>query len=183
MPADPPTVTLGHNVYIAPSAYVAGEVTLEDDCTVMHHVVIRGDIAAIQIGKRCNVQDGAIIHTKHSCPQIIGDDVSMGHRAVVHGHRIGSGVLVGIGSIILDDCQIGDGCVIAAGALLPPGTVIPDGKVVMGIPGLVVRDVNDDDRRYARHVVASYLALGRRHAAGHFPNIAPRARQGRDLSE
>ena len=179
MPDAPPIVTLGHNVYIAPTAYVAGQVVIQDDCTIMHQVVIRGDIAAIHLGRRCNVQDGAIIHTKHSCPQIIGDDVSIGHRAVVHGQRIGAGVLIGIGSIILDDCQIGDGCIIAAGALLPPGTVVPQGKVVMGIPAKVVRDVNQDDRRYAGHVVESYLALGRRHAAGQFPNIAP----GRDLSE
>ena len=134
--------------------------------------MIRGDIARITFGARCNIQDGAIVHTKHSCPQIIGDDVGIGHGAVVHGLSIGDRVLVGIGAIILDDCRIGEDSVIAAGSVLAPGTTVPSLSVVMGVPGRVVRKINAADREYARHVVESYVELGRRHAAGEFPNVS-----------
>jgi len=170
MKSRPTSVRFGRGVYVAPTAYVGGDVTLGDDCTVMHQVVIRGDIAAIRLGVRCNVQDGAVIHTKHGRDLDIGDEVGIGHRAVVHCRRVGSRVLVGIGAIVLDDCEVGDDCIIAAGAILVPGTVVPAGKVVMGIPGRVVRDLTDADRQYCRHVVTSYLSLGKRHAAGEFPS-------------
>ena len=171
----PDRVSLGQDVYIAPTAYVGGEVTLGDRCTVMHHVVIRGDVSAIRIGARCNVQDGAIVHTNRGVPLDIEDDVSIGHRAVVHCRRIGAGTLIGIGAIVLDDCEIGRGCLIAAGAVLPPGTMVPDGKVVMGIPGRIVRDVKESEQVYFREVNASYLHLGRLHAKGTYPNHAPKA--------
>ncbi|MHC4234723.1 MAG: gamma carbonic anhydrase family protein [Planctomycetota bacterium] len=179
--SDQSTVRLGRGVYIAPTAYVGGDVVLGDRCTVMHHVAIRGDIAAIRIGARCNVQDGAVVHTQHDCSQIIGDDVGIGHRAVVHGRRIGSRVLIGIGAIILDDCEIGDECVIAAGAVLTPGTIIGPGKVVMGVPAAVVREATAADGEYAKHVIESYLELGRLHAAGRFP--AWDAPSGNGISE
>lgn len=163
---------LGKEVYLAPTAYVGGEVVFGDHCTVMHHVTVRGDIAPIRIGARVNLQDGTVVHTPTGTPLDIADDVGVGHRAVVHGRRIGSRTLIGIGAILLDDCEIGERCVIAAGSLLVPGTVIPDGSVVMGIPGKVVRAVTERDLRLIDHVVRSYVELGRRHAAGVFPNIA-----------
>jgi gamma-carbonic anhydrase len=171
----PNRVTIGRDVYIAPTAYIGGEVSLGDQCTVMHHVVIRGDVSAIRIGARCNVQDGTILHTNRGVDLDIEDDVSIGHRAVVHCKRVGEGSLIGIGSILLDDCEIGAGCLIAAGAILPPGTIVPPGKVVMGVPGKVVRDVKETERVYFREVTASYLHLGRLHAAGKYPNHAPTA--------
>jgi carbonic anhydrase/acetyltransferase-like protein (isoleucine patch superfamily) len=160
---------LGPNVYIAPTAYVGGDVILGPDCTVMHQVVIRGDVSRITLGARVNVQDAAVIHTKTGVPLEIGDDVSIGHRAVVHCRRVGPGTLVGIGAIVLDDAEVGAGCIIAAGAVLPPGTRIPDGKVVVGIPGRVARDVTDEDRRYLAFVTQRYLTLSREHAAGRYP--------------
>jgi carbonic anhydrase/acetyltransferase-like protein (isoleucine patch superfamily) len=163
---------LGPNVYIAPSAYVGGDVTFGADCTVMHHVVIRGDISPITIGRRVNIQDGTIIHTRRDVPLEIGDDVSIGHRAVVHCRRIGPGSLIGIGAIVLDDAEIGAGSIVAAGALVPPGTVIAAGKLVVGLPARVLRDVSAADRSYLEHVVSSYLELGRAYAAGRFPNHA-----------
>ncbi|MBN2562778.1 MAG: gamma carbonic anhydrase family protein [Phycisphaerae bacterium] len=171
-------VVIGKNVYIAPTAYVGGEVTLGDDCTVMHHATIRGDVSSICIGSRVNVQDGAIVHTDIGVPLDIGDDVSIGHRAVVHCRRVGAGTLIGIGSIILDGCDIGCRCVIAAGAVVTPNTVVSDDKVVMGIPAVVVRDTNEAERGYLGHVIRNYLRLGRLHAAGRYPNIgAARARE------
>jgi len=168
----PDRVIIGKDVYLAPTAYVGGDVTLGDGCTVMHHVVIRGDVSPIRIGARCNIQDGTILHTNRGVPMDIEDDVSIGHRAVVHCRRLGAGTLIGIGAIVLDDCEIGRSCLIAAGAVLAPNTIVPDGKVVMGVPGKIVRDVNENEREYFREITASYLHLGRLHAAGTYPNNA-----------
>jgi carbonic anhydrase/acetyltransferase-like protein (isoleucine patch superfamily) len=163
---------LGRDVYIAPTAYVGGEVTLGDECTIMHHVVIRGDVSAIRIGARVNVQDGTVIHTKTGVPLDIADEVSIGHRAVVHCRRVGRGALIGIGAIVLDDAEIGEGAVVGAGAVVPPGMVVPAGTVALGVPARIVRDVAERDRDYARFVVANYVRLGGAHRAGVFPNVA-----------
>lgn len=168
----PPQPRIGQRVYIAPTAYVAGEVVLGDDVTIMHHVMIRGDIAPIRIGARVNVQDGSILHTPRGVPLDIEDDVGIGHRAVVHCRRVGRRTLIGIGAIVLDDCEIGSQCVIAAGAVLSPKTIIADGSVVMGVPGRVIRSVTERDLQMIDHVVESYLELGRLHAEGLFPNVA-----------
>ena len=172
MSTPPTNVVLGHNVYLAPTAYVGGDVAFGDDCTVMHQAVVRGDVSPIRIGCRVNIQDGCIVHTHSGVPLDIEDDVSIGHRAVVHCRRVGAGTLIGIGAIVLDECEIGRGCIIGAGAVVPPGRVIPDGKVVMGVPGVVVRDTTEDEREYVRYAVESYLDLGRQHAAGKYPNAA-----------
>lgn len=163
---------IGRNVYIAPTSYVGGDVTIGDDSTIMHHVMIRGDVSAIRIGARCNIQDMTVIHTRTGVDLDIADEVSVGHRAVVHCRRVGPGALIGIGAIVLDDAELGEGCLIAAAALVPPGMNVPPGKVVVGVPGRIVREVTDDDRRYMRFVVERYLDLGRRHAAGQYPNAA-----------
>jgi carbonic anhydrase/acetyltransferase-like protein (isoleucine patch superfamily) len=159
---------VGRNVYIAPTSYVGGDVTIGDDCTIMHFVCIRGDVSAIRIGRRVNVQDGTIIHTRSGVDLHIADEVGIGHRAVVHCRRVGPRTLIGIGSIILDDAEIGEGCIVAAGALVTPGTIVPDGTLAMGMPARVVRDVTDEDRRYIQFVVDNYLRLGREHAAGKY---------------
>ncbi|MGE3182213.1 MAG: gamma carbonic anhydrase family protein [Phycisphaerae bacterium] len=163
---------IGRGVYIAPTAYVGGEVALGDECTILHHVVIRGDVSAIRIGARVNVQDGTVVHTKTGVPLDIHDDVGIGHRAVVHCRRVQSNTLIGIGAIVLDDAEIGEGCIIGAGALVPPGMMVPDNKVVLGVPGRVVRDVTEADREYIRFVVENYRKLNREHAGGKFPNVA-----------
>jgi len=131
-----------------------------------------GSVSPIRIGARTNVQDGTIVHTKYGIPLDIADNVGIGHRAVVHCRRVGRHSLIGTGAIVLDDCEIGENCVVAAGTVLPPGTIIPDGSMVMGIPGRVVRPVNERDLSMIDHVVESYCRLGRIHASGAFPNIA-----------
>ena len=139
----------------------------------MHHVTIRGDVSAIRIADRVNIQDGTVIHTHRGVDLDIESDVSIGHRAVVHCTRIGAGSLIGIGSIVLDGCVIGRDCIIAAGAVVPPNTTIPDGKMVMGVPGKIVRDTTMQERQYAEYVVRSYVELGRLHDAGKYPNVHP----------
>lgn len=164
---------IGTDVFIAPGAYVGGDVTLGDQVTVMYQTVVRGDIAPIRIGNRVNFQDGAIVHTPYDVPLDMGDDIGVGHRAVVHCRSIGSRSLIGTGSILLDNVVIGSRCVIAAGTVVPPGTIIPDGSVVMGVPGKIVRQTNDDDLKLIAHVVQSYIEIGRQHALKRFANIAP----------
>lgn len=167
--------TLGKDVYIAPTAYVGGDVVLGDQVTIMHHVVVRGDIAPIRIGARVNIQDGSIVHTPTGVPLDIAEDVGIGHRAVVHCRSVGPRTLIGIGAVVLDDCVIGSRCIIAAGTVLAPRTMIPDGRLVMGVPGRIVRDVTDRDLEIIDHVVSSYIRLGRFHESGQFPNIAGRS--------
>ena len=161
---------IGDGVYIAPTAYVCGDVTIGDESTIMHHVVIRGDVAAIRIGRRVNVQDQTMIHVKTGVPQIIEDEVAIGHRAVVHAKHIASKALIGIGAIVLDDCEVGAGAIIGAGAVLPPGTIVPAGKLVIGVPGRVVRDVSEQERHYVDFILDSYARLNHEHAAGMYPN-------------
>ena len=162
---------IGRDVYIAPTAYVGGDVTIGDQSTIMHHVVVRGDIGPIRIGKRVNLQDGAVVHTPVGLALDIADDVAVGHRAVVHCRRIGLRTLIGIGAVLLDECEIGRECIVAAGTVLVPRTTIPDGSVVMGIPGRIVRRTTEHDLQVIDRVVRSYLTLGPRHSAGDFPNI------------
>jgi carbonic anhydrase/acetyltransferase-like protein (isoleucine patch superfamily) len=133
-----------------------------------HHCVLRGDVAPIRLGRRVNVQDGAVLHCNHGVPLEIGDDVIISHHAVVHCRHVGSRSLIGIRATVLDDCEIGEDCVIAASALVPPRTVVPAGSVVMGIPGKVVREIRDIERAYIQRVVADYVELARRHARGEF---------------
>ncbi len=168
---EPSNVIVGKDVFIAPTAYVGGNVALGDQCTIMHNTSIRGDVSEIRIGNRVNVQDGAVVHTDINVPLHIHDDVTIGHRAVIHCTRVGAGTLIGMGAIILDGCEIGDGCIIAAGAVLPPRTKVPDQKLVVGTPGVITRDVREDERRYMRIAVQTYIELGRLHAAGRYPGF------------
>lgn len=163
---------LGRDVYIDPTAYVGGDVVLGDHVTVMCQAVIRGDIAPIRVGARTNIQDGTVLHTDEGTPLEIADDVAVGHRAVIHCRSIGSRTLIGIGSVLLDDCQVGSNCVVAAGTVLAPGTIVPDGSVVMGIPGRVVRQTGERDIRAIDHAIQSYIRVGRLHAENRYLNIA-----------
>ena len=164
---------IGKKGFIAPTAYVGGDVILGDDVTVLHHVAIRGDVARITVGARVNIQDGAVLHTRHGVPLEIADDVVIGHRAVVHCLRVGSRSLIGIGAIVLDNAEIGENCIIAAGSVVPPETIIPENSLVMGIPGRITRFTTEADLSTIDEVVGRYVELGRAHAAGKYPNIVP----------
>ncbi len=165
-------VEIGRDVYLAPTSYVGGRVAIGDGSTVMHHVAIRGDVGAITIGRRVNVQDGSVIHTETGRDLIIEDEVSIGHRAVVHCEFVGARALIGIGAIVLDGCRIGAGCIVAAGALVAPRTEVGDGMMLMGVPARVIRETTETERRYLESIVGNYRDLGRRHAIGDFPNVA-----------
>lgn len=152
------------NVYLADTARVVGDVKLGAGVSVWYGVVIRGDVAPIVIGERSNVQDNAVIHCDHLHPNIIGRDVIIGHGAIVHGEWIGDNSLIGMGAKVLGRTRIGNRCIIGAGAVVPPGLEVPDGTVVVGVPGKIVREVNDADQAYLAKLPGHYEALARRHA-------------------
>lgn len=166
---------LGHmpvlkgNNFVAPNATLLGDVALGEWTSVWYGTVIRGDVHWIRIGHDSNVQDNAVIHvTNHTAPTWIGNGVTIGHSAVVHGCRIADNVLVGIRSVILDLAQIGEDSIIGAGSLVPPRKVIPPRSLVVGVPGRVVRTLSDEEvadiRLYATHYRQySAIYLGQDH--------------------
>jgi len=155
--------------YVAPGAVVTGDVVLGAGVNIWFQTVIRGDLARITIGPRVNIQDGCIVHTDHDIPQDIEEGVVVGHRAVLHGRRIGRETLIGMGALLLTGCEIGAECLIAAGTLITEGRRIPPRSVVMGVPGKVVREVTAEELRRTRAICASYQELAQRYARGAFP--------------
>ena len=131
------------SAFVAPSADLIGNVTLENNASVWFQAVLRGDDAAILIGKDSNIQDGVVIHGEKNVPVVIHEGVTVGHRAIIHASTIGKGSLIGMGAIILSRCRIGENSLIAAGALLPEGSIIPPYSVVMGSPGKVVKTLSE----------------------------------------
>ncbi|MFI8631900.1 gamma carbonic anhydrase family protein [Microbacterium sp. NPDC077663] len=149
--------------FVAAGARLVGAVTLGDRASVWYNAVLRGDSAAISIGARSNVQDGVAVHVDAAHGVEVGEDVSIGHNAVVHGCRIGDGTLVGMGSVILSGAVIGAGCLIAGGAVVLEGAVIPEGSLVAGVPAKVRRALTDQERAGILHNAAIYLEHSARH--------------------
>lgn len=131
--------------YIAENATIVGDVVMGLKCSVWFQTVIRGDVNYIRIGNKVNVQDGAVIHaTYKTSPTIIGDNVSIGHNAIVHGCTIHDNVLIGMGSIVMDDCVVESNSIIAAGAVVAKNTVVKSGSVYAGIPAKKIRDISPE---------------------------------------
>ncbi len=139
------TPKIGTDCFIAENATIVGEVTMGNQCSVWFNAVIRGDVHFIKMGNKVNVQDGAVIHcTYQKSPTIIGDNVSIGHNAIVHGCTVHENVLVGMGSIIMDDCVVESNSIIAAGAVLTKGTHVPSGSVFAGMPAKKIKDISPE---------------------------------------
>lgn len=135
----------GGNCFLALTATLIGEVEMGDDCSVWFNAVVRGDVNSIKMGNRVNVQDGAIIHgTFERAGTIIGDNVSIGHNALVHGCTINDNVLIGMGAIIMDNAVINSGSLIAAGAVVLANTVVESGSVYAGVPAKKVKDISPE---------------------------------------
>ena len=143
--------------FVEDSAIVVGEVRLGASASLWYGAVVRGDINRIEVGERSNVQDGAVVHVTRDHPVRIGHDVTLGHRAVVHGASIGAFTLVGIGAIVLDGAEVGEECVIAAGAVVAPGSKVPARSLVMGVPGKVVRLLDPEELERARVPARNYV--------------------------
>lgn len=132
--------------FIAENATIIGEVVFGSSCSVWFNAVVRGDVNSITIGNMVNIQDGAIVHcTYQKHATVIGNNVSVGHNAIVHGCTIEDNVLVGMGAIIMDNCQIGSNSIIAAGAVVTQNTVVPSGSIFAGVPAKWVKDINTSD--------------------------------------
>ena len=142
---------------MAKSADVMGKVTLREHSSVWFNAVIRGDCDLIEIGKRSNVQDGAVLHADPGQPLKIGEDVTIGHQAMVHGREIGDRTLIGIQAVVLDGAVVGSDCLIAANALVKAGAVIPDGSMVVGSPGKIIRQTDENMRAFFLAGAAMYV--------------------------
>jgi carbonic anhydrase/acetyltransferase-like protein (isoleucine patch superfamily) len=154
--------------WIATNAVVCGAVEILGEASIWYGAVVRGDEAPIHIGARTNIQDGCVVHADPGQPNWIGDDCTVGHRAVVHGSRIGNRCLIGMGSIVLQESEIGDECLIGAGALVPHGAKIPPRSVVVGVPGKVVRQVTDAEARSFVDSAKGYVRKASAHAGNLF---------------
>jgi carbonic anhydrase/acetyltransferase-like protein (isoleucine patch superfamily) len=148
----------------ATDAVICGDVTIGEDCSLWFQTVARGDVAPIRLGKRVNVQEHCVLHCDTGKPLEIGDDVTLGHGAVVHCSKVGRGTLVGMKSVILGECVIGEECIVGAGAVVSPGTVVPAGHVVMGVPARVVRKVREEELAFMRKNCLHYVQLAQDHA-------------------
>jgi gamma-carbonic anhydrase len=149
--------------YQASDAVICGDVAIGPDTSFWFQTVARGDIAPIRIGTRTNIQEHCVLHVDTGKPLEIGDDVTIGHGAIVHCAKIGHRTLVGMKAVLLTECVIGEDCIIGAGAVLSPGTIVPDGQVVMGIPGKIVRPIRDTERESIRANCAHYVEVAREH--------------------
>lgn len=154
--------TFGRAVFVAPTATVIGDVVMGDESSLWFGAVARGDVFPIRIGMRTNVQDNAVVHvTGGKAATNIGDDVTVGHLAIVHGCTIGNRCLIGMGSIVLDGAVIEDDCFVAAGALVPPGMRVPARSMVMGRPAKVIRPLDQGDLDLIREASTLYVGYAR----------------------
>ena len=152
--------------FLSHTAVLTGEITVGKSSSFWFGAVVRGDVAPVHIGNRVNVQDNAVVHCDTGVANTIEDDVTIGHGAIVHGEQVGRGSLVGMKAVLLSRTRVGTECLIAAGAVVPPGLVVPDRMVVMGVPGKVVRPVNEDELKYMRWLTTHYLELAEKHVRG-----------------
>ncbi len=136
---------MGEDCYVAENATIVGDVVMGDQCSVWFQAVVRGDVHQIRMGNKVNVQDGAIVHcTYQKAPTTIGNNVSIGHRAIVHGCTIHDNVLIGMGAIVMDNCVIHENCIIAAGSVVLENTIVESGSVYAGVPAKKVKDLTPE---------------------------------------
>jgi carbonic anhydrase/acetyltransferase-like protein (isoleucine patch superfamily) len=158
--------TLGHGAWVAPSADLIGDVQLGDNASVWFGAVIRGDNTPIAIGARSNVQEGAALHSDPGAPLTIGEDVTVGHHAILHGCTVGSRSLIGMGAIILNRAVIGEECIVGAGALVTEGKTFPPGSLIVGSPARAVRTLDDAARAMLLASARVYVAKAKEYATG-----------------
>jgi len=157
---------IGNAVYIDPFSSIIGDVTLADDVSIWPMCVVRGDVNAITIGKRSNIQDGSVLHvarkgeaSTEGYSLMIGEDVTVGHKAMLHACKIGDRVLIGMGAIVLDNAQIDDDVILAAGALVPPNKHLESGYLYIGSPAKAARKLNDDEFAFLKRSAVHYVKL------------------------
>ncbi|GAB89906.1 gamma carbonic anhydrase family protein [Gordonia rhizosphera] len=157
------TPSVAEGAWVAPGAVVVGQVSIADQVGIWYNAIVRGDMAAITIGARTNIQDGCALHADPDTPLTIGEGVSVGHNAVLHGCTVADDVLVGMGAVVMNRAVIGPGCIIAAGALIPEGTVIEARSLVVGAPGKARRACSETEIDHIRLNAAAYVDLAEKH--------------------
>ena len=151
--------------YIAPGAVVVGDVTIGPQSSVWFNAVIRGDVETIRIGSRTNIQDLAVLHADEGFPCKLGNRVTVGHSAIVHGARVDDDVMIGMRAVVMNGACVGAGSIVAVGAVVLEGTIIPPGSVAMGVPAKVKRPTDDRDRHRIAHAADHYVTAAARYAS------------------
>jgi len=153
---------LDPSVFVAPSAELIGGVEIGAGSSVWFGAVVRADLNTITIGEKVSIQDNCVLHIdRERSPLLIGNEVTVGHRAVLHGCKVGNLCLVGMGAVILDDVKIGEGCIIGAGSVVAPGTEVPSRTLWVGVPARPTREITEDDLRLIKSGVEDYFQLSR----------------------
>ncbi|MDX2191793.1 MAG: gamma carbonic anhydrase family protein [Gemmatimonadales bacterium] len=157
------------SAFIAPGAVVLGDVTLGEQASIWYQCVLRGDTAAISVGRQTNIQDGSVLHADPGFPCTVGERVGVGHRAILHGCTVEDLCLIGMGAIVLNGARIGTGSVVGAGAVVPEGMQVPPGSVVLGVPARVVRTVDEALRARIDGTWQNYVRHAETHRSGSWP--------------
>jgi carbonic anhydrase/acetyltransferase-like protein (isoleucine patch superfamily) len=157
---------IAESVWVADSAQVMGNVELADDVSVWFGVVIRGDTEVIRIGRCSNIQDMSVLHADIGMPLTVGEDVTVGHKVMLHGCTVGDGSLIGIGAVVLNGARIGRSCLVGAGSLVTEGKQFPDGSMILGSPAKVVRQLTPEQIEGLRLSARNYLANAQRFRSG-----------------
>jgi carbonic anhydrase/acetyltransferase-like protein (isoleucine patch superfamily) len=144
--------------WIADGAWLIGEVVVGDESSIWFNAVLRGDINAVRVGRRTNIQDGCVLHVTKELPVEIGDEVTVGHMAMIHGCRIGARSLIGMNAVVLDNAQVGEHSLVAAGSLVRENFRVPAGTMVAGVPARVVRDLTEEEKDGIVRSAANYVA-------------------------
>ena len=144
--------------FLAPNATLVGDVRFGADCSVWFGAVLRGDINAVILGERCNVQDLCVLHVSRALPCVLGSAVSMGHGAIAHACTVGDGSLLGMGSRVLDGARIGAGVLVAAGCVVPERMEVPDHHLIAGVPGVVIKPLSAELRARIGRIAGDYVA-------------------------
>lgn len=153
------------SAFIAPSADIIGDVTIGEESSIWYGCVLRADINRIEIGERSNLQDGSVVHLSDRFGVSVGDDVTIGHKALIHACTVGDGALIGMGAILMDGAVIGASSIVGAGSLVLGGTQIPPDSLVVGSPARVVRRLTPEECREGRRLAEKYVMVSRRYLA------------------
>lgn len=148
---------IDETVFVAETADIIGRVTIGKNSNIWYSTVMRADEQEITVGENTNIQDGTVVHTGWDVPTIIGSNVTIGHKALIHGCKIGDNTLIGMGSIILDGAEVGENTLLGAGSLVPPGKVIPSGVLAMGSPAKVIRELSEEEKENILQSALKYV--------------------------
>ncbi len=170
--------------FLAPSADIIGRVSIGEDSSIWYGAVLRGDVHDIRIGKRSNIQDLCVLHTSQGVsPCVVGDDVTVGHRAILHGCEVQDGCLVGMGAVVMDRAVLEAGCLLAAGALVTEGKRLQGDWLHAGAPARPVRPLRDEEKAFLKRSAAHYVEIARTHAASLAADASGMADGGRENTE